>query len=311
MIQEKVVKDEIVIIKQTAPFRLLPKEVRSDVSVTVGSKWKKGTKSLLMGLTPQENEYYLPEIIQVSPDSRNWEQAVKDFYANLTIDIPFEGLRLNKAMTKKTVWLRGKELEIPYPVNVDQYIQYKQLYVDNSIANSPDLIDEGTYVGYIVDEQLELDKQNSLRKEKNKLFKVYTDLVETDDDGNFKDEKVMRHVLFCLNINPDALSNDSCARELENYRDVSIKELEDGKAFDETTLIKVTNDPNLKTKAIIRKLIMIGAIRHTGNYYTHPSNPEKIYGTSLDDLVSFWESGSDNQTVMEWKAQLMERKKLN
>ena len=303
-------KDEIVIVRRTAPASLLPEAVLDDTSVTVGSKYLKGTKSVLMGLDRLERELILPAIIEVQPTDPNWEKEVKLFYANLNIIVPPEGKELNKGMTQATRIIGQKERLVDFPINPEQYVTYRQLLVDNSVANSREAAQSGRHIAYIEDLAAEREREITLRKDVAAIERAYLSLTDVDGNAEYKDQGKIRAVIYCFGLNPDAHTVEDMVGILDQRKRGAISDVKNGTDFRSTNFMTVVNDPSLPIKAQLYKLIIMGEIKNTGSYFVDPNNMEKVYGKDIDDLVSYWNSETNQTDVMQWRHILQESKKL-
>ena len=72
----------------------LPDDVYVDAKRRIGSVFD-STGSLLTGLSLDEQKRILPSVIGMSPTDMGWANKVRKFYAELTIEVPQNGVELN------------------------------------------------------------------------------------------------------------------------------------------------------------------------------------------------------------------------
>ncbi|MBS1960774.1 MAG: hypothetical protein JST04_01055 [Bdellovibrionales bacterium] len=81
-------------------------------------------KDVGRGLNPEEEKKYLPEIIGVLPTDNAWPSAVKNYWAELNVRIPIEGLKLEIGF-----WYPNAEdmktKTNGTPINLSDYILYR------------------------------------------------------------------------------------------------------------------------------------------------------------------------------------------
>jgi hypothetical protein len=219
-------EQRIVYIKVVAPTRLLPTDVLEEVTHSIGSKFDRGTKGVLMGLNFEERRAILPAVIKVDhTDSVHWIKAVKEFYCDLTIRVPYaSGLELNISTTKvKHKAIDGEEILIDYPTSPKDYIMYKQCLVDDSVANEKSLVNEGTYSFYIEDQAQDMLRRSMNTKNTIKIDKIFNNLVELDDNDNYKNQKAIKFVCMVLGKNPNIESMDSLVDYLKDLKNEAVK----------------------------------------------------------------------------------------
>lgn len=277
----------VIVIRQTPPFRLLPKGIANEVIKTIGSKWKKGTRGRLKGITPEEELYLLPSIIQVPPNSEHWVKAVDDFFINLAIHVdPEDGIELNVTTRKQNVTVQGEEREVDFPEIPLDYIMWKQALADKSVANRVEQLNEGTFSFYIEDKAESELREARMLKDKNRIEKAYLDLVEIGDNGEFVKAKTMRHVLFVFGINPQEFNTaDQVSAMLNKYKEAAQKELQEGIPYSQTQFIQIISDPHLAMKAFINALIAKGFLNKEGNHIVDSDNYELVLGNSLEQAA--------------------------
>jgi hypothetical protein len=115
------------------------------------------------GLTVEEKEKYLPQVLQMRHDDRLFHKAVEDYYTELSVTIPNEGLKLNIGVSEET----------GTPEKVRDFLAYKFIKRLKSVAKSENYVNDLKHSFYIQDEELEQEKaleDVEARKEASKIF---------------------------------------------------------------------------------------------------------------------------------------------
>ena len=291
-----VVKPKIVKVKQTAPFAIIPEDIKSDITKRIGAKWKRGTRQQLIGLDEVEQLTILPHVLGVKPTSDRWDEEKRRYFANLSIQVDYEGGKeFNVATEKRRMEVNGKWEEIDFPVNPTDYIMWKQCLVDNSVANSEEQIGEGTFSFYLIDEVTEQRKRAAKRKTKEAIETVYLKLVAQDDKDEYKNAKKIEYILWTDGSNPIGWTPDMRHMAIEDIKDRSIAQAEDeGRTPDETDLVKMVNDPHLTSKAFVYKLLQNGILELQGDVIVDKETGNVLGRTYLEAAV-FLEDANNTQ----------------
>lgn len=250
-------------LKIVPKFSMLPKDpgaqsIRDEVVKRVASQWKRGTRDIIRGLTPEEEEVYLPTFIGVKPSSDTWDDAAREFWANFSIDVPSteDGIDFEAGFHK----VKRKNEEIIEPINLVGYMQYNFCLLNSSVAAE----DEDNFITYtfqMIDKaknQSENEKQYEVRKD---LEVEYLKLVRsTNEDERAKIDWILEIYggEYNQGINIFGLTTIQKEMELEKFKNKQV-----------LLFKEILSDPKLELKALIRKAVTRSEITIEGNTYFH------------------------------------------
>jgi len=249
----------------------LPKDVLATARVSIGSIFV--GRQPLKGFNEEEAKKFLRPLIDVPVDHQDWPRLEKEFWANMSVKIPFEGVELDITLDDDGI-----------PVNAIDYATYRWCKVHRQVAGSKEeMIKDGKKKFYIYDPEGDLVKQNSkikLKKDADKEFiKISSDSVK------------MRRVLWVMTKqNPSKLNE----LEIEN-RLYSLKDQEP------TKFLKVSSDKNLDTKAEIEELVEASVLRKIGNQIIYG---DETIGEDMSDTVVYFNNKKNSGAINAMRAQL-------
>jgi hypothetical protein len=262
-----------VILRRKEVLNHLPKEIRAGAKVKLGSLFV--DRQPLRGLTDKEEETLLKGIIDVPPGHEKWPEKTKDFWASLSVKVPFEGVELNI-----TVDDSGE------PEERMQYIIYKWALKHRQVAiNEEEMKEETGKRFYIYDPEKDLLKRNEkvqVKKDADREFiKVSSDIDKM---------KVLARVL--LNTDPNRMAE----LELENN-------LYDYKTSNPERFLKYCKDPNLEIQAEIEEMVEASILRKIGNQIIFG---DETIGEDMKDTITYFKNKKNSGQVNVMKARLKE-----
>jgi hypothetical protein len=262
-----------VILRRKEVLNHLPKEIRAGAKIKLGSLFV--DRQPLRGLTDKEEETLLKGIIDVPPGHEKWPEKTKDFWASLSVKVPFEGVELNI-----TVDDSGE------PEERMQYIIYKWALKHRQVAiNEEEMKEQTGKRFYIYDPEKDLLKRNEkvqVRKDADREFiKVSSDLDKM---------KVLARVL--LNTDPNRMAE----LELENN-------LYDYKTSNPERFLKYCKDPNLEIQAEIEEMVEASVLRKIGNQIIFG---DETIGEDMKDTITYFKNKKNSGQVNVMKARLKE-----
>lgn len=247
----------------------LPKEIRAAARVTLGSMYV--GRQPLKGLDSDEAKKLLPDIIGLPANHADFPKKEKEFWANMSIKVPFEGAELNITTD-----------EAGAPENSLDYISYKWAIKHRHVADSKEAMDSHKRF-YIYDPKkalLERSIEIKLRREADKEYIKMT--------GNISK---MRRVLRVLNkVDSEKISE----LEVENS-------LYEAKNKQPKKFLKVVTDKNLDLKAEIEELITANIIRKIGNQHIYG---EETIGENITDTIIYFKNKKNSGAINAIRAEL-------
>lgn len=276
----------IVRLKRTNKSRV-PSDVYKDSVTKIGSEWKADSRDVIRGLTHEEAVVVLPSIVGVEPDSPNWDNTVKEFWADYTVRVPHEGLELN-------IW----EDEDGYPStrNAKDWITYKFCQKSSKVATSElDRENIAMYPFFIEDDKEILAAKSANLAVRKAAQKLFLQLFRQDKDGKIDNLKVN----WVLEMYKKHDSN------LGNYASMTPDEKEiylDAKLNDDPTLFReVVSDEKLKDKAFISECVSKGLINHVGNAYY---NGDEKMGDDMEETILYLADPKNSSVLVTLKERL-------
>lgn len=280
----------VVQIHQVPKFSLLPKgkdakTIRMEQVKKIGSQFARGTRDVIRGLSPEEELEYMPRILGLSPTSDNWNGVLQTRWAEFHIDVPSDDYSESGVELEVGFKENPKKPGTAIPIDLDGYMKYNFCKANSDVATTDEQLDNPfLFTYYIVDKARKvMDDENRFVRMKsiNRLF----DQLVTSTDANERNK--IQWILETeggedgVGINTAGFSVVQKEMELEKFKDAFPTKFEE--------LIK---DPNLETKALIRKAVELSVINQEGNSYFLDS---KVIGSTLLDTVGYL-SNPANQT---------------
>jgi len=250
----------------------LPKDILAAARVTIGSIFV-GRQPLKGFDSDEESHKYLRALLDVPPSHPDWPRQEREFWANMRVKIPFEGVELDITLD-----------EDGNAVNPNDYVTYRWCKVHRQVAGSKEEMEKDARKKYyIYDPEGDLIKQNSkikLKKDADKEFiKISSDL-----------DKMRRILRVLTKSNPDSLNE----LEVENR-------LYSAKESDPAKFLKVSLDKNLDTKAEIEQLVEAGVLRKIGNQIIYG---DETIGEDMTDTVVYFNNKKNSGAINAMRAQL-------
>ncbi len=274
-------------VNESIQWFKLPKELKSERKKRIGSTWVKGTKDILRGLSAEEEERYLPKMLGVSPTSDNWDAKVREYWANMTIDVPIKGLKLDVGVesgyyndvNEKGVRIRKKGL---VPINLNDYINYNFCKGHKWVAVSREDINNVDFFPYFIEDhsKIKLDTEKAYI-ERKKAGAIYNRLIASNTEGSIDESKIDWILEVSKRNKQSAFYNRSYDTMTPVEKEMA---LEHEKNSNPDVFLRIATDPDLEDKSFISKLIEKGIWERQGNTYMDDS---KILANSVKEAVTW------------------------
>ena len=245
----------------------LPDDVYVEAKRRIGSVFTKGG-DILKGLTIAEQKRLLPEILGISPTEAGWAKMVRSYFANLTIDVPQEGVELDISTDEE-----GN------PINVIDYIKWRFASEHPHVA-SEESINKGRY--YISDPQKKEQEAVAVTRRRKDAYKQLILLAEDNDRAIL--------VLKAFGVRTAELSEQQVELELETLLEANPNEF-----------IRVCTDKNLDTVALIWDCVEAGVLRKSGNTFLFG---DEILGDDMEQAIRFLGLKKNSAMLLDIKAKL-------
>lgn len=265
-----------VIIRRKEVLNHLPKEIRASAKVNIGSIYV--GRQPLKGIEGEEAHRLMSKILTVPPGHEQWPKEERDFWASMTVKIPFEGKELDI-----TVDENGE------PYNVLDYVTYKWLLRHRQVAKTKEEMDNDEQKKfYIYDPELDLMKKNAEVKVKKEADKEFIKISS--------DYATMRRVLRVLakGSRPDSLQDMQVENQLYDIKNSSPERF-----------LKIVLDKHLETRAEIEELLEYNILNQIGNQIMYG---DEIIGETTQEAILYMNNKKNSGQVIAMRAQLKEVK---
>lgn len=260
-------------------FNLIPKTpqakaIQDEVTLKIGSQWKKGTRDIIRGLTPEEEKKYLPTILGVSATSEKWEERVLTHWADFSIQIPNseEGIVLEAGYKIQTLSNGDKEI---IPILLDDYMKYNFCRQNGKVADEGE-DNIGLFDFRLVDRARKQREEEQAFNAKKGIEGTYLSLIKsTDPTQRVKIDWILETIggEYGEGISISGLTPIQKEMELEKVKNKNFEK------FNE-----VITDPDLQIKSLLRKALGAGSLDLQGTTYFLGN---KAIG-SLKETISYY-----------------------
>ena len=167
-------------------------------------------------LTELEKQKLMPKLINVSATSDLFEERCKAYFANISKEVPVDGLELEIGFTYPNQELADNEdtnNPLVYPINVEDYVLYKHCLVYSRVARSFEEVNKSNKIlFYFYDKETEL--ANKLNEQKL-ILKAHT-LIPTLLQNSMKVKQVYTIYNSLKNTPPEYnIENKNDAKGIE------------------------------------------------------------------------------------------------
>jgi hypothetical protein len=260
-----------IMLRRTEVMGHLPKEVRASAISNISSVYV--NRQPLKGIEGEEAKKIMNGFLDVAPDHVDWPKYEKQFWTNLAIKVPFEGVELEIGLDEN-----GR------PYNLDHYLKYRFCLKHPYVADNKKEV-QGRQRFYFVDADKDIREANKkvkLRKEADKEF------IKASSD-----EKKMDMLLRLLSkTNPNKLT-----REQKENNLYELKNNQPAKFF------KLATDKNLEIKSEIDEMVEAGVLRKIGNQVIYI---DEVLGETTEDTIIYLRNKKNSGTLTILRAKLKE-----
>jgi len=265
-----------VMIRRKEVLNHLPKEIRAGAKISIGSIYV--NRQPLKGVEGEEAERLLSKILDVPPGHQDWPKQEKEFWASMSIKVPFEGKELDISVDEDGI-----------PYNTMDYLTYKWCKRHRQVAASEaEMQSDPAKKFFIYDPQADLLKKNAETKLKKDADREFIK-ISADVD---KMRRLMR--VLSKGSKPETLTD----MEVENQL-YDIKNAEPGK------FLKYSTDKNLDVRAEIEEMIQENVLRTIGNQVIYG---DETIGENITDAIVYFNNKKNSGQLNAMRAQLKEVK---
>ena len=272
---------KIIRIKRKELNSRLPKEILAEsVSKIGGGLTSSGT--VLTGLSFDEINKYMPQLVGVKDDHPEFTQRVEKFFSNISLTVPHpDGLPLDVTVSEEGV-----------PHNVRQWINYKFCLASKQVAKSKaEVYSDPSYLYYIEDEVANEAAKASVLGVKKDAFLEFAKISE--------DEVKFDWILRVLaKTYKDSVTG--VAKLSTDQREIKMSEYLEK---DPSLFIKICKDKDLEIRAQIESMIDKGVLQQIGNRVINGADP---IGEDVDSAIAYLKQSTNSQTYTILLARLSE-----
>lgn len=255
----------------------LPNEIYDSAKKRIGSTYGKNG-DVNTGITVKETETLMPHVLGISTGDPAFFKKVKEWFMNLSVDIPAQGIELEAGVDKD-----GN------PLNVNDYIRYKFIsqhpYVYKRESSNPD--PKNKRYMYILEDK-EREQKEKIKKKDSRKGALAEWIKLTAN------EKKMVQVLRVYGEFPDNMDKETMEMTLENLA------MEDSAKF-----VRIATNKDLEMKAFIQECLSAEVLRKVGNSYL---DGEEVLGSNMEETLLFLADKKNSETLVTLKARLKQFK---
>jgi len=256
----------------------LPDHIYESAKRKIGSTFS-SSGDVNTGLTLTETQKYMPPILGVSDSDPSFYKQVKEWFMNLSIEVPAQGVDFEIDTDKA-----GN------PINVMDYIKYKfsssHPYVLIDSTDKDELRRKRRHTFIVEDKSREKVALVAAKDARKKALASYIKVSA--------DKEKMIQVLRVLGEYPDSMDAET--------QEITLEKL----ANENPTLFYATaNNSDLSIKAFIRNCLSAEVLRKVGNTYL---DGEEALGNSEEEVVLFLKDKRNSETLVTLKARLKQFK---
>ena len=262
-----------VIVRRKEVLNHLPKEIRAGAKVKLGSIFV--DRLPLKGVDGEEEQKLLKRVIDVAAGHPEFGPKAKDFWASLTLRVPFEGVELDISIDAN-----GE------PVNAMDYIYWKWCMKHRHVAATEEEMKlDANKRFYIYDPQKDLLKRSEKVQVKKEADKEFIKVSMEEDKM-----KMLHRVL--TGGDPDRLSKIEIENTLYDYKEKNPERF-----------LKYSLDTNLEVRFEIEDMIAKSILRKIGNQVIYE---DETIGEDMKDTITYFKNKKNSGIVNILRAKLKE-----
>jgi hypothetical protein len=258
------------------------RESKSYLPPEVVADSKKILASIFVNQGPlrvDNTEPIIAEMLGIRPTDIDFSKRINEFWADLRVDVPMEGVTLNIAEVE------GK------PVRPKDYLIYEWAKRHKLVAGTRAEMESNPQKQfYIYNPEVETGVINKSVVMKRKAYSLFA----TISDDDYK----MSHIIRLLSSTDPKNMNKV---QKENF-------ISDLIESDSQKFLVVAQDKNLEIKSEIEELVSANVVSKIGNQYIYI---EEKLGENIDEAVFYWNDKKNSQRVLEMKSKLKEIRKTH
>lgn len=258
----------------------LPIEIKREAKTEYSPGIKRGTTSVLRGLKPDEENKFLPKVLNTSSSSPNWETVLEDYWSDYSMSIPFDGMEIEGGIENGT------------PINLEHYILANLFLNDDTVAKGEDVDNAGAFNFLIIDksavEKAKLGNLEISTKADGKWAELASNEANTD---------VLRWIVLGLQ-GELGLSYSAVRNSTRDELKLIIYEF---KGRNPVRFIEAASDTNLKEVALIVALVDSDIIKKEGAAYY---DEDVLLANTMKEMISYVKSQTNSAKIAQFQTRL-------
>lgn len=265
----------------------LPRVILDKARKPISSVYKRGG-AIVRGIDRTEAEALLPEVIDESPGTIAYDQAVKNYFINKSLEVDPHGstIRVGKDKYGKVV---------PLYEDPESYITYRWLMDHPQVSlNKNDAARNPLIHYYMVDpDEREQSKRKKNRIKKDALLKYH----EVREDEEMVDATLKSFPEF---VTPVQVYNMS-----EEDKDDKLFEIQESKP---QQFVELVENEDVVIFAELEEMVAAGVLEREGTRYTYLSDP---IGSSKEKAAAYLKDPENLGLVQQLRRKLEEYKRTH
>ena len=248
-------------------------------------------KDVGRGLSFEEEELYLPDVIGVQPKSDRWNSFCKEYWANFVLKVPEDGLELEAGFIYKNK--QDAEAKVNgRPINLIDYISYRFAKVHPWVAANINDVNKSPKIQfYLYSKTEELKVEQTALDLRKEAFSRYIDILSDRDK--------VTDTIICLGRKVQGIPYPEDISAVEQD-----KILEDAAYKTPGVFLEVVKDPIATKVAFIERCISKGFLKRIPNTDIIMMGDTLQIGTNIKEAVAFLSASSNNLHLEQLKGQL-------
>lgn len=237
------------------------------------------------GLTFEEQNILLPEILGIEATDKDFRKAVTNFYHEFLTRVPKAGLKLQISLQNDAMELSANNK----PINIKDYLAYRHLTKHPEVAK--DLATaERTFICkfYLHDPEgvtQEALKVNELEDKATVIYMKYKDdPIKTDQ------------ILTMLGVNIRGMKAEQKVLKLKEFAKKDEKSNEMEQKAELSRFIDVAEDKDLEYKYLIQEMIGAQFLRRVGTAIAYDESGETI-GQNMQEAVMYFKNPKNSREL--------------
>lgn len=217
----------------------------------------------------EREAFIMSRVVGVSVNSQDWEAKLNEYWHNISVLVPYQGLQLNCSVVKKTKEDEGT------PVNYSDYVVWLYATKHREVANTIEDVEKSPKIRFYIHDEKELIKKQVQKQDvKDQALLARMDVI--------KDINKAKEVLVLFGITPP---NEVTELKLKLAQYAESNPLE---------FIAYCADEDLSVKSFIRRAIAKGVLVQPVNS-TIILHETTTIGQNLDEATAYFKAPANAQ----------------